>query len=433
MSQLATRSVIASASNISPGVGAPYDVPLRRRGGDGRRDRRVGVAEDDRAVALHQIDVAPALDVPDVRALGAVDDVRRAADGLEGSDAGVDAAGDDPAAAFEELGVGAHCCVSANQRARYVRITSAPARLIAVRCSTATVSWSIQPFAAAAFSIAYSPLTWYAADRHVDVGAHRGDHVEVRQRRLDHHHVGTLGEVGVDLDQRLAGVAKVLLVALAVAAAGDLHVDCVAERAVQAAGVLGRVGQDRRRGEAGGVERAADGADLAVHHPAGGHDVGAGGGLGDGDPAVDLERGVVVDGGVGIVGRSVEHAAMAVIGVLVDAQIGHQDHPVADVRSQICQAQLHNSLRVEGFRADGILSGRHPEQDHGANAEVGQLLDLGAEALACVLHDARQRHDRLRFVDALAHEQRRHEIGDVEAGLGDEVPQGGRCSQSSGT
>ena len=82
------------------------------------RDRRVGVAEDDRPVALHQIDVAASLDVPHVRALGTFDDVRRAADGLEGADAGVDAAGDDPAAAFEELGVGAHCWVSANQRAR---------------------------------------------------------------------------------------------------------------------------------------------------------------------------------------------------------------------------------------------------------------------------------------------------------------------------
>ena len=37
---------------------------------------------------------------------------------------------------------------------------SAPARLIAVRCSRATASWSIQPLAAAALTIAYSPLTW---------------------------------------------------------------------------------------------------------------------------------------------------------------------------------------------------------------------------------------------------------------------------------
>ena len=123
---------------------------------------------------------------------------------------------------------------------------------------------------------------------------------------------------------------------------------------------------------------------------------------------------------------------MAVIGVLVDAQIGHHDHPIADVGSQIRQAQLHNSLRVEGLRADGILSGRHPEQDHGTDAEVGKLLDLGAEAVARVLHDAWQRHDRLRFVDTLADEQRRNEVGHIEPGLGDEMPQRSRGAQTSG-
>src|SRR4029079_720698 len=52
---------------------------------------------------------------------------------------------------------------SANQRDRWVRIRSAPARLIAVRCSSATASWSIHPLAAAASSIEYSPLTWEGA------------------------------------------------------------------------------------------------------------------------------------------------------------------------------------------------------------------------------------------------------------------------------
>ena len=67
------------------------------------------------------------------------------------------------------------------------------------------------------------------------------------------------------------------------------------------------------------VERRADGADLAVHHAAGGHDMGPGLGLGDGDAGVDLERGVVVDRGARVAGGPVEHAAVAVIGVLVDA------------------------------------------------------------------------------------------------------------------
>ena len=79
-----------------------------------------------------------------------------------------------------------------------------------------------------------------------------------------------------------------------------------------------------------------------------------------------------------------------------------------------------------GFQAlgpDGVLVRGHAEQDHGGDAELGQLGDLLAEALAGVLDDAGQRDDRLRLVDALAHEQRSDEVIDAEAGLGDETPQ----------
>ena len=136
-------------------------------------------------------------------------------------------------------------------------MTSAPARLIAVRCSRATASPSIQPLAAAALIMAYSPLTWYAAIGTSTRCAGRLDHVEVGERRLDHHHVGALGDVGVDLAQRLAGVAPVLLVALAVAAAGDRDVDGVAERPVQPGRVLRRVGEDRHVRRSPSSSRAA--------------------------------------------------------------------------------------------------------------------------------------------------------------------------------
>ena len=92
--------------------------PIDRCRVDCGRYRGMGMSEDDRPVALHEIDVSASLDVPHVRALGTLDDVRRAANGLEGADAGIDSTGDDFAAAFEELSVGAHCWVSANQRAR---------------------------------------------------------------------------------------------------------------------------------------------------------------------------------------------------------------------------------------------------------------------------------------------------------------------------
>src|SRR5690606_29979064 len=47
--------------------------------------------------------------------------------------------------------------------AQYVRTMSAPALRIPVRVSRIARSRSIQPFAAAASIIAYSPETWYAA------------------------------------------------------------------------------------------------------------------------------------------------------------------------------------------------------------------------------------------------------------------------------
>src|SRR5581483_3104404 len=52
---------------------------------------------------------------------------------------------------------------SAASSAKYVMITSAPARAIAVSDSSAARRRSIHPRSAAAWSEAYSPLTWYAA------------------------------------------------------------------------------------------------------------------------------------------------------------------------------------------------------------------------------------------------------------------------------
>ena len=121
-----------------------------------------------------------------------------------------------------------------------------------------------------------------------------------------------------------------------------------------AARVLRRVGEDRhvvvtRRRRA----RTRIAADLAVHHPARRDDVGAGSGLGDGRLGVDVERGVVVDHAV-----LVEDAAVAVVGVLVDAQVGHQHDVVAEVGAQIAQGDLHDAVGVERPAADGVLVAR---------------------------------------------------------------------------
>ena len=137
-------------------------------------------------------------------------------------------------------------------------------------------------------------------------------------------------------------------------------------------------------GVPGAVERGADGGDLAVHHPARRGDVGAGVGLRDRGAGVELEGGVVVDVAVGA-----DDPAVAVVGVLVDAQVGDEHHLVAHLGAQVGEGELHDAVGVPGPGALRVLVGGHAEEDHAGDAEGGELAHLLAERLAGVLHDAR--------------------------------------------
>jgi hypothetical protein len=103
-------------------------------------------------------------------------------------------------------------------------------------------------------------------------------------------------------------------------------------------------------GEAGTVERGADRGDLAVHHPARRDDLAARAGLRDRGGGVALERRVVVD----LAGVR-EQAAVAVVGVLVEAQVGHDDELVADLGGDVGERQLHDARRVVGAGPARVL------------------------------------------------------------------------------
>ena len=120
---------------------------------------------------------------------------------------------------------------------------------------------------------------------------------------------------------------------------------------------------------------------------------------------------------------------MAVIGVLVEAEIGEQHELVTDLVAEILQRDLDDAVRIPCARTLGILRCGYAEQDHAGDPERRELGDLLAQRLACVLHDSRQRRDRLRLVDAFAHEERRDEVVDGQPGLGGHAAQRGRPSQ----
>ena len=120
------------------------------------------------------------------------------------------------------------------------------------------------------------------------------------------------------------------------------------------------------------VERAADCGDAAVHHVAGGDDVGAGLGLADGGAGKQLERGIVGDFeiGIGAVARFDDHAAMAVAGVLAEANVGDEDQLFSGCGLlERAQRLLHDAVFIPGAGALLVFCVRQAEKQQAAEAE----------------------------------------------------------------
>jgi hypothetical protein len=122
---------------------------------------------------------------------------------------------------------------------------------------------------------------------------------------------------------------------------------------------------------------------------------------------------------------------VAVVGVFVEAEIGGEDHGVADVVTQRGEGDLHDPVRIPGAAPVAVLPRRYAEEDDTGHAEGAQPAGLGDERGDGVLDDPRKRQDGLRLVDALAHEERSDHVGRTEPDLGDQVTQSGRPAQAA--
>ena len=89
---------------------------------------------------------------------------------------------------------------------------------------------------------------------------------------------------------------------------------------------------------------------------------------------VELERGVVVDVAVGS-----DDAAVPVVGVLVDAEVGDQHQLVTDRGSEVAQGNLHDAVVGAGSAALGVLDGGDAEEDDRGDAELDEGVDLGLQ------------------------------------------------------
>jgi hypothetical protein len=158
---------------------------------------------------------------------------------------------------------------------------------------------------------------------------------------------------------------------------------------------------------AGLVERQADRGDASVHHVARRDDVGAGIDVTECRADEQLDRLVVHHVSVA------DDAAVAVVGVLAEADVRHQDELRRRV-AQRAEPALHDAVRIPGAAPLVVLRLRDPEQDHRLDAETGELLPLRGERLQRV---ALHRRELLVGERLRRDEQREDHVVEVEPRL----------------
>ena len=81
---------------------------------------------------------------------------------------------------------------------------------------------------------------------------------------------------------------------------------------------------------------------------------------------------------------------------------------------------VEDAVRLGRRGADGVAGGGNAEDHQSAEAGPGRFVGDGRQVGQRMLHDAGHRADRLTFGQAFLDEDRKHEIGGVQAGLADQ-------------
>jgi hypothetical protein len=154
------------------------------------------------------------------------------------------------------------------------------------------------------------------------------------------------------------------------------------------------------------LQRAADGADAAVHHVAGRHDVHAGLGLHQ-RLLAQHGHGLVVEDVAGVV----EQAVLAVAGEGVQRHVGQQAQ-VGEALLQLAHRARHQAVGVGGLAAVGRLQRRvdHREQRHHRHTQLHAVFGHREQAVqAAALHAGHAGHV-LHLALAVEHEHRQDQV-----------------------
>jgi hypothetical protein len=138
--------------------------------------------------------------------------------------------------------------------------------------------------------------------------------------------------------------------------------------------------------------------------------------MADRRPREQVERLVVGDS------VAVEHAAVAVVRVLAEADVGQERQP-RNPGAQRAERPLDDAVVVPGPRPFGVLLLRDAEQEHRAHAGARELRALAHHLVDRALRDPGQSLDRADDAFARAGEERHHDVVERQRRLADECAQ----------
>src|SRR5690606_15729912 len=129
----------------------------------------------------------------------------------------------------------------------------------------------------------------------------------------------------------------------------------------------------------------------------------------------------------------VQHTAVAVVGVFVQARVGHQHGVVAQLGTQVAQRDVQDAVGAAGGRPDRVMRGGHTEEHQPAHPGGDRFHRGLAQRIPGVVHDAGHAGDRPRLGDSLGHAQRQDQLARPHLCLADQPPYGGGAAQPTGS
>ena len=118
---------------------------------------------------------------------------------------------------------------------------------------------------------------------------------------------------------------------------------------------------------------------------------------------------------------AIEQAAVAVIGVLAEADVADDDE-AGVVSFDRSNCALDDPVGVVGVRPGWIFPLGNPEEDRRSDAEAAKFVNLLAQPVDRDLVDVRHRGDLGAHIDAVSHEERVDEVARIQLRLADHVP-----------